>query len=260
MPETLLELDRISVVYEPAILAVEDVSFTVKRGEIVALLGANGAGKSSTLRAISNLLRARRGRLASGRIIFEGRDIGTTPTHRLVESGLVQVLEGRHCFLALTVEENLLAGALGRRSGAGETKADLAHVYALFPVLATKARQAAGLLSGGQQQMLAIGRALMARPRLLLLDEPSMGLAPLLVAEIFETLARLNREKGLSILLAEQNAATALRYASRAVVLESGTFATTGTPEELRQSDEIRAAYLGLGPQPPAVTPLHNFS
>jgi branched-chain amino acid transport system ATP-binding protein len=256
----LLELENISVTYEPAILAVENISFTVQQGEIVALLGANGAGKTSLLRAISNLLHAKRGKLSQGRIRFEGKPVQAMPTHRLVQAGLVQVLEGRHCFLALTVEENLLAGALGRRSTKAEAKADLAQIYARFPALATKGRQPAGLLSGGQQQMLAIGRALMARPRLLLLDEPSMGLAPLLVAEIFEALAALNREGGLTILLAEQNAATALRYASRAVVLENGTLASTGTAAELQQRDDIRTAYLGLAPQTsPAATLDHNL-
>ena len=260
MPETLLELEGLSVTYEPAILAVEDVSFTVQKGEIVALLGANGAGKSSLLRAISNLLLAKRGRRSAGHIRFDGRLIDTTPTHLLVQAGLVQVLEGRHCFLELTVEENLRTGALGRRSRKAETKADLAHVYECFPALVAKARQPAGLLSGGQQQMVAIGRALMARPRLLLLDEPSMGLAPLLVAEIFESLARLNREEGLTILLAEQNAATALRYASRAVVLENGALASLGTAEELAQQDDIRAAYLGLGARSPrAAVPIHSL-
>ncbi|MCB8877794.1 ABC transporter ATP-binding protein [Acidisoma silvae] len=246
MAAPLLELERLSVVYEPAILAVEDVSFSIWKGEIVALLGANGAGKTSLLRAISNLLRAKRGRLSKGHIIYDGQRVERVPTHRLVETGLVQVLEGRHCFLFLTVEENLLTGALGRRSSRGDAKDDLGRVYEVFPSLKAKAKQPAGLLSGGQQQMLAIGRALMARPNLLLLDEPSMGLAPLLAAEIFETLAKLNRDDGLTILLAEQNAASALHYASRAFVLENGRLASGGPTADLLARDDILSAYLGL--------------
>jgi len=242
----LLVIEDVQVVYESAILAVGGVSLTVQAGEIVALLGANGAGKSSLLRAVSNILHAKRGRISRGAITFDGRPTHNVPTSRLVRAGLVQVLEGRHCFLSLTVEENLIAGAIGKGATRAETRQDIEHVYALFPALAAKRRQAAGLLSGGQQQMLAIGRALMSRPRLLLLDEPSMGLAPLLVAEIFQTLDRLNREEGLSILLAEQNAAVALRHAHRAVVLENGRVAATGSADELRCRDDIRAAYLGL--------------
>lgn len=246
MAAPLLEVEHLSVVYDPAILAVEDVSFSIWKGEIVALLGSNGAGKTSLLRAISNLLRAKRGRLSKGRIIYDEQRVEHVPTHRLVETGLVQVLEGRHCFLLLTVEENLLTGALGRRSSRRDAKDDLGRVYEIFPSLKAKAKQPAGLLSGGQQQMLAIGRALMARPNLLLLDEPSMGLAPLLAAEIFETLAKLNRDEGLTILLAEQNAASALHYASRAFVLESGRLAGGGPTAELPARDDILSAYLGL--------------
>jgi branched-chain amino acid transport system ATP-binding protein len=242
----LLVIEDVEVIYESAILAVSGVSLTVHSGEVVALLGANGAGKSSLLRAISNILIAKRGRVTSGSIAFDGEPLLGVPTSKLVQSGLVQVLEGRHCFLGLTVEENLIAGAIGAGSNRAITRDVAAHVYALFPALAAKRKQAAGLLSGGQQQMLAIGRALMSRPRLLLLDEPSMGLAPILVAEIFQTLDRLNREEGLTILLAEQNAAVALRHASRAVVLENGKVATSGSATELRARDDIRAAYLGL--------------
>ena len=253
MAAALLELEAVGVIYAPAILAVEDASFAVHPGEIVALLGANGAGKTSLLRAISGLLRAKRGRLSRGVIRYQGRRIDHLPTDRLVGAGLVQVLEGRHCFLTLTVEENLLTGALGRGSTRAEAQADIAHVYRCFPVLKAKAGQAAGLLSGGQQQMLAIGRALMARPRLLLLDEPSMGLAPRLAAEIFEALARLNREEGLSILLAEQNAGLALCHAHRGFVLENGAIVSAGTATDLSARDDIRAAYLGHAKsRPPA--------
>jgi branched-chain amino acid transport system ATP-binding protein len=242
----LLSLEDIEVVYGTAILAVRGVSLHVRQGEIVALLGANGAGKSSTLRAVSNLLQARRGRLTHGRITFDGRVTTGVPTSRLVASGLVQVLEGRHCFRALTVEENLITGAIGRQASRAETATDLDRVYKLFPRLQAKRKVPAGLTSGGEQQMVAIGRALMARPRLLILDEPSMGLAPIVVAEIFRSLTVLNRDHGLSILLAEQNAAVALRAAHRGVVLENGRVTLQGEAADLRRRDDIRAAYLGV--------------
>jgi branched-chain amino acid transport system ATP-binding protein len=248
MTAPLLDIENVHVVYESAILAVAGVSLSVQPGEIVALLGANGAGKSSLLRAVSNILHAKRGWIAHGAITFDGKPILGVPTSRLVRTGLVQVLEGRHCFLQLSVEENLIAGAIGKGASRAETRESIGHVYELFPTLAPKRRQAAGLLSGGQQQMLAIGRALMSRPRLLVLDEPSMGLAPLLVAEIFQSLDRLNRDEGLAILLAEQNAAVALRHAHRAVVLENGKISAAGSAAELRCRDDIRAAYLGLPP------------
>jgi branched-chain amino acid transport system ATP-binding protein len=247
----LLTIEDIEVVYGAAILALRGVSLDLGQGEILALLGANGAGKSSTLRAVSNLLGARRGRLTRGRITFDGRETTGVPTSRLVTTGLVQVLEGRHCFRALTVEENLITGALGRQATRPETAADLERVYALFPRLVTKRKTLAGLTSGGEQQMVAIGRALMARPRLLILDEPSMGLAPIVVAEIFRALTALNRDHGLSILLAEQNASVALRAAHRGVVLENGRVTLQGEAAELRRRDDIRAAYLGFDKPPP---------
>jgi branched-chain amino acid transport system ATP-binding protein len=247
----LLQIEDVEIVYQSAILAVGGVSLEVQQGEIFALLGANGAGKSSLLRAISNILVAQRGRITSGRILFDGKPIHKLDTSQLVRAGLVQVLEGRHCFLRLTVEENLITGAIGKASSHADTRLDLAHVYALFPALEMKRKQAAGLLSGGQQQMLAIGRARMARPRLLLLDEPSMGLAPLLVTEIFQTLTRLNRDEGVSILLAEQNAAIALRHAQHAAVLENGRITAQGPAAILRGRADIRAAYLGIS------APLH---
>jgi branched-chain amino acid transport system ATP-binding protein len=242
----LLTLEDIEVVYGAAILAVRDVSLRVGQGEIVALLGANGAGKSSTLRAISNLLSARRGRVTRGRITFDGHVTAGLPTSRLVTSGLVQVLEGRHCFRGLTVEENLVTGAIGRQATRAETATDLDRVYTIFPRLQVKRRVLAGLTSGGEQQMAAIGRALMARPRLLVLDEPSMGLAPIVVSEIFKALAILNRDHGLSMLLAEQNASVALRAAHRGVVLENGRVKLAGNAVDLRSRDDIRAAYLGF--------------
>jgi branched-chain amino acid transport system ATP-binding protein len=249
----LLEIEDVEIVYESAILAVRGVSLGVQEGEIFALLGANGAGKSSLLRAVSNILPAQRGRVTRGRILFRGGPVQALATSALVRAGLVQVLEGRHCFQRLSVEENLITGAMGKGSTRAQTKVDMAHVYALFPALEAKRKQAAGLLSGGQQQMLAIGRALMARPRLLVLDEPSMGLAPLLVAEIFQTLARLNREEGLTILLAEQNAAVALRHAGHAAVLENGQVTAQGPAEILRGRDDVRAAYLGINLPPPSI-------
>ncbi len=249
----LLTVEDVEVVYGAAILAVRGVTFQVGRGEILALLGANGAGKSSTLRAISNLLGAKRGRLTRGRITFDGRPTTNLPTSSLVSAGLVQVLEGRHCFRALTVEENLSTGALGRRSSRAEAAADLEQVYALFPRLLAKRKTVAGLASGGEQQMVAIGRALMARPRLLILDEPSMGLAPIVVAEIFRALTALNQQQGLSILLAEQNAAVALRAAHRGAVLENGRVTLQGDAAELRGRADIRAAYLGFE-KPPTQT------
>jgi branched-chain amino acid transport system ATP-binding protein len=247
----LLTVEDIEVVYGAAILALRGVSFEVGQGEILALLGANGAGKTSTLRAVSNLLGARRGRLTRGRVTFDGRLTTGVPTSRLVATGLVQVLEGRHCFRALTVEENLITGAIGRQATRPETATDLERVYTLFPRLLTKRKTAAGLTSGGEQQMVAIGRALMARPRLLILDEPSMGLAPIVVAEIFKALTALNRDHGLSILLAEQNAAVALRAAHRGVVLENGRVTIVGEAADLRNRDDIRAAYLGFDKPPP---------
>jgi branched-chain amino acid transport system ATP-binding protein len=249
-PSALLTLEDVEVVYGAAILAVRDVSLHVGQGEIVALLGANGAGKSSTLRAVSNLLGAQRGRVTRGRITFDGQTTAGVPTSRLVSSGLVQVLEGRHCFKGLTIEENLVTGAIGRQATRAESAADLDLVYTLFPRLKVKRKALAGLTSGGEQQMAAIGRALMGRPRLLVLDEPSMGLAPIIVSEIFKALSLLNRERGLSILLAEQNASVALRAAHRGVVLENGRVKLTGEAADLRGRDDVRAAYLGFDKPP----------
>lgn len=242
----ILELRDIHVSYDHVVVALEGVSLAVRRGEIVALLGANGAGKTTTLRAVSNLLPAQRGQITRGHVVFEGRDITHTDAARVVRAGLVQVLEGRHCFKPLTVEENLLTGAVARHATRAEARADLEKVYELFPRLAEKRRLLAGLTSGGEQQMTAIGRALMARPRLLVLDEPSMGLAPMIVEHIFATLARLNAEEQLSILVAEQNSRVALRCADRAYVLEHGHVVLDGSASELRNRDDIKAFYLGL--------------
>jgi len=245
--QSLLEITAVEAVYDHAIVALHDVGLKLRQGEILALLGANGAGKTTTLKALSNLLPAERGAVTKGEIRFAGVDVKRAKPSDLVRQGLVQVLEGRHCFRSLTVEENLVAGALGRSASRREAAADLDRVYGYFPRLKEKRKTKSGLTSGGEQQMTAIGRALMSRPRLLVLDEPSMGLAPLIVQSIFKTLKRLNREEGLSILLAEQNSAIALQYADRATVLENGISVLEGDARELRQREDIRAFYLGAG-------------
>lgn len=241
----LLVVADISAIYNHAISALHGVSFSVKQGEIRAILGANGAGKTTTLKAISNILSAERGQITAGRITFDGLDVAKTKPSDLVRAGLVPVLEGRHVFKSLTVEENLTAGGLGRGSSRAEIASDLERVYTLFPSLTRKRRISAGLTSGGEQQMVAVGRALMARPRLLILDEPSMGLAPIVVQSIFDTLRSLNEKDGVTILLAEQNAAVALRYAETATVLENGASVLQGTAAELRKRPDVREFYLG---------------
>ncbi|MDA9399210.1 MULTISPECIES: ABC transporter ATP-binding protein [unclassified Bradyrhizobium] len=249
MSDVLLSVEGLAATYNHAIRAVSDVSFAVRRGEIVAVLGANGAGKSTTLQAISALLPARRGQVAAGRIIFDGREIVSASPAKLVRAGIVPVLEDRHCFPSLTVEENLITGAIGRGAKSRAIRADLDEVYELFPRLKRHRRSVSGLTSGGEQQMTAIGRALMSHPRLLVLDEPSMGLAPLVVEGIFRALKQLNSERGLSILVAEQNSTVALRFADHAVVLESGRSALSGASTELRSRDDIKTLYLGGSPQ-----------
>ncbi|WP_027488104.1 ABC transporter ATP-binding protein [Allorhizobium undicola] len=254
---TVLAVDRLEATYTHTITALHGVSFSLARGEILALLGANGAGKTTVLKAVSNLLPAERGQITAGTIRFDGIDVTRTRPAALVRAGLVQVLEGRHCFRSLSVEENLISGGLGRSSSRTEIDGDLERIYALFPRLKDKRRTASGLTSGGEQQMTAIGRALMSRPRLLVLDEPSMGLAPIVVQDIFRTLRRLNREESLSILVAEQNSAIALTYADRAVILENGTDVLTGTAREIRARDDVKSFYLG---QNNRVTPRSNPS
>lgn len=244
--ESLLVAQDVEAIYGDSIIALRGVSLTVRPGEIVALLGANGAGKTTFLKAVSNLLPAERGRVTHGAVTFEGKLVNRGSAADLVDRGLVQVLEGRRCFKGLTVEENLLTGAVSRRLGRAQTRAGLDRVLALFPQLEPKRRIAAGLVSGGEQQMTAIGRALMAGPRLLLLDEPSMGLAPLVVESIFTSLVRLNAEEGLSLLVAEQNAALGLRHAHRAYVLENGKAVLNGDAAKLRERDDVKAFYLGL--------------
>ena len=241
----LLDVASIHATFSQTIRALNGVSLTLRQGEILAVLGSNGAGKTTTLRAISNLLPAERGQVTSGTIRFEGGDVLTRKPADLVRAGLVQVLEGRHCFKSLSVEENLVSGGLGRSSSRAEIAHDLEFVYETFPRLKEKRQTWAGLISGGEQQMTAIGRALMSRPRLLVLDEPSMGLAPMIIQDIFRSLKRLNRESGLSILVAEQNSTIALQYADFATVIENGRTVLYGSAAELRARDDIKAFYLG---------------
>ena len=234
--EQILKVENINVYYG-AIHAIKGVSFHVDEGEVVTLIGANGAGKSTTLQTISGLLRSR-----TGSIEFCGENISKLPPHKIVEKGLAQVPEGRRIFLQMSVQENLDMGAY-TQSGAGVVE-DIERVYEQFPRLKERRRQIAGTLSGGEQQMLAIGRALMSRPKLPMLDEPSMGLAPILVEQIFEIIQSLHRS-GTTILLVEQNAQMALSVADRAYVMETGTISLSGTGHELAESDQVKKAYLG---------------
>ncbi|GJE26523.1 ABC transporter ATP-binding protein [Methylobacterium organophilum] len=249
-----LEVQAIEAVYGASILALRDVSLAVARGEIVALLGPNGAGKTTTLRAISNLLGAQRGALRRGAIRWQGAPTAPLDPADLVRRGVVQVLEGRHVFGQLTVEENLLTGGYLRRPSRRQLAEDLERVYAWFPRLKARRHAKAGLTSGGEQQMVAIGRALMTRPTLVLLDEPSMGLAPIVVAEIFSIIARLNREEGVSFLVAEQSANLVLDHADRAYVLESGRIVASGSAAELAASGRLASLYLGGAESPDAAT------
>lgn len=234
----LLEVEDLHVSYG-AIRALHGISFHVEKGEIVTLIGANGAGKSTTLRTISGLLLADR-----GKIVYDGMDITNKSADQIVQMGIVQVPEGRKIFAPLTVRENLEMGAFTRRDRR-EIEESMEFVFNLFPRLRERAEQMGGTLSGGEQQMLAVARALMAKPRLLLMDEPSMGLAPILVEEIFRVIQRLNQEEGVTILLVEQNAHMALSVAHRGYVLETGTIQLEGTAAELRENPQVRAAYLG---------------
>jgi branched-chain amino acid transport system ATP-binding protein len=241
----LLSVNNIEVIYDRVILVLKGVSLCVPEGGIVALLGANGAGKSTTLKAISGLLRTERGEVTKGGIEVRGAAIHRLDPGDVVKRGIVQVMEGRHVFEHLTVEENLLTGAYTRRNGPS-TRDDLERVYHYFPRLIERREVKAGYVSGGEQQMVAIGRALMARPTLMLLDEPSMGLAPMLVAEIFEIVSRMNREDGVAVLLAEQNATTALRFAQYGYVMESGRIVLDGDAKTISENEDIKEFYLGL--------------
>jgi branched-chain amino acid transport system ATP-binding protein len=243
-PGPLLAVNNIEVIYDRVILVLKGVSLQVPEGGIVALLGANGSGKSTTLKAISGLLRTERGEVTKGSIELRGEPIQHRDPDQVVQRGVVQVMEGRHVFEHLTVEENLLTGGYTRPRDS--LKRDLDLVYTYFPRLTQRRAIRAGYVSGGEQQMLAIGRALMAHPRLMLLDEPSMGLAPLLVAEIFENVSRLNREENVSVLLAEQNAMVALKYAQHGYVMETGRIVLDGDAKTIADNEDIKEFYLGL--------------
>ena len=243
--ETLLQVSNIEVIYNHVILVLKGVSLTVPKGGITALLGGNGAGKTTTLKAISNLLHSERGEVTKGSITYRGEPVAELNPAALVKKGVIQVMEGRHCFEHLTVEENLLTGAYTRRSSK-ETAEDLELVYNYFPRLKERRKSLAGYTSGGEQQMCAIGRALMSRPETILLDEPSMGLAPQLVEQIFDIVKRLNEEQGVSFLLAEQNTNVALKYAHYGYILESGRVAMDGPAKELRENPDVKEFYLGM--------------
>ena len=245
-PAPLLIINNIEVIYDHVILVLKGVSLEVPEGKIVALLGANGAGKSTTLKAISNLLRAERGDVTKGSIEFDGKRIDQMTTSEVVKRGIVQVMEGRHCFAHLSVEENLLTGAFTRTVGRADIAADLEKVYTYFPRLKQRRATQAGYTSGGEQQMTAVGRALMARPRMILLDEPSMGLAPQIVAEIFEIVRELNQREKVSFLLAEQNTNVALRHADYGYILENGRVVMNGLAAELASNEDVKEFYLGL--------------
>jgi branched-chain amino acid transport system ATP-binding protein len=245
--DTILAVNNIEVIYDHVILVLKGVSLTVPRGGITALLGANGAGKTTTLKAISNLLHAERGEVTKGSIVFEGDQVQALSPNDLVRRGCIQVMEGRHCFGHLSVEDNLLTGAFTRRDGQAAIRDDLEMVYQYFPRLKVRRSSMAGYTSGGEQQMTAIGRALMSRPKMILLDEPSMGLAPQLVEEIFEIVRKLNEEQGVSFLLAEQNTNIALRYAKYGYILESGRIVLDGEARALRENEDVKEFYLGVG-------------
>jgi branched-chain amino acid transport system ATP-binding protein len=247
MPDPILDVANIEVVYNSVALVLKGVSLKVREGGIVALLGANGAGKSTTLKAISNLLRAERGDVTKGEIRFKGDRVDRLTPNALVRRGAIQVMEGRHCFGHLTIEENLLTGAFTRRDGGAAIRRDIDAIYAYFPKLRQRRGSLAGYVSGGEQQMCAIGRAMMAKPSLILLDEPSMGLAPQVVEEIFEIVRDLNTRENVSFLLAEQNTNLALRYAEFGYILENGRVVLDGEASALRDNDDVREFYLGVG-------------
>ncbi|WOI55421.1 ABC transporter ATP-binding protein [Palleronia sp. LCG004] len=244
--EPLLDVRNIEVIYNSVILVLKGVSLEVAKGGITALLGGNGAGKTTTLKAISNLLRSERGEVTKGRILYRGESVQDLVPSDLVKRGVIQVMEGRHCFEHLTIEENLLTGAYTRRDGRARIEEDLELVYSYFPRLRERRRSQAGYTSGGEQQMCAIGRALMSRPETILLDEPSMGLAPQLVEEIFGIVKDLNEREGVSFLLAEQNTNVALRFAHRGYILESGRVVMDGAADALRENPDVKEFYLGM--------------
>jgi branched-chain amino acid transport system ATP-binding protein len=244
--DAILTVNNIEVIYDHVILVLKGVSLGVPKGGIVALLGANGAGKTTTLKAISNLLHSERGEVTKGSIVFDGEEVQARSPNELVRRGCVQVMEGRHCFGHLTIEENLLTGAFTRRDGKAAIKRDMELVYTYFPRLKERRNSLAGYTSGGEQQMCAIGRALMARPKMILLDEPSMGLAPQIVEEIFEIVRDLNAKEQVSFLLAEQNTFQALKYAKYGYILENGRVVMDGEAKALRENEDVKEFYLGI--------------
>jgi len=245
--QLLLNVNGIEVIYNHVILVLKGVSLQVPEGKVVALLGGNGAGKTTTLRAVSNLLEGERGEVTKGSIELRGERIEKLSTAAMVERGVVQVMEGRHCFAHLTIEENLMTGAYTRKDGRAAVAATLDKVHTYFPRLKTRRTSQAAYTSGGEQQMCAIGRALMANPKMVLLDEPSMGLAPQIVEEVFEIVRDLNTREGVTFLLAEQNTNMALRYADYGYILENGRVVMDGAAAELRENEDVKEFYLGMG-------------
>ena len=247
-PDTaaILSLNNVEVVYDRVILVLKGVSLAVPNGGIVALLGANGAGKTTTLKAISNLLHSERGEVTKGAIVFAGDEVQSLSPNEVVRRGCIQVMQGRYCFGHLTIEENLLTGAFTRRDGAAAIRASLDKVYAYFPRLRERRQSLAGYTSGGEQQMCAIGRALMSNPKMILLDEPSMGLAPQIVEEIFTIMKSLNDSEGVSFLLAEQNANLALKYSGYGYILENGRVVLDGAASALAENEDVKEFYLGV--------------
>jgi branched-chain amino acid transport system ATP-binding protein len=244
--EKILSVNNIEVLYDHVILVLKGVSLEVDRGGIVALLGANGAGKTTTLKAISNLLHSERGEVTKGSIVFDGAEVQSLSPNELVRRGCIQVMEGRHCFGHLTIEENLLTGAFTRKDGRAAINRDLEMVYGYFKRLRERKSSMAGYTSGGEQQMCAIGRALMSRPKMILLDEPSMGLAPQIVEEIFEIVNDLNAKENVSFLLAEQNTNMALKYARYGYILENGRVVMDGDAKSLAENEDVKEFYLGI--------------
>ncbi|TXH71583.1 MAG: ABC transporter ATP-binding protein [Thiothrix sp.] len=243
---SMLSIKNIEVIYDHVILVLKGISLEVPKGGIVALLGANGAGKTTTIKSVSNILKTERGEVTKGSIEFESQRVEDLSPTELVKRGVVQVMEGRHCFGHLTVEENLLTGAYIRKDGRKAVADDLEMVYSYFPRLKVRRKSQAGYTSGGEQQMVAVGRAMMSRPKLILLDEPSMGLAPQLVEEIFTIVRTLNQKEGVTFLLAEQNASIALRYATYGYILENGRVVMDGAATDLASNEDVKEFYLGL--------------
>ena len=241
-----LSINNIEVIYDHVILVLKGVSLTVPEGRIVALLGGNGAGKSTTLKSISTLLRGERGEVTKGSIEFRGERVDQLTPNELVKKGMCQVMEGRHCFAHLTVEENLLTGAFTRKASRAELRSELDRVYHYFPRLKQRRESLAGYTSGGEQQMTALGRALMARPKMILLDEPSMGLAPQIVEEIFEIVMDLNKKEQVTFLLAEQNTSVALKYSDYGYILENGRVVMDGEARALATNEDVKEFYLGI--------------